>query len=243
MDGKQARILVVEDDLALCEALSGLLSSQPYEVAVAHTKADAEVKLAADLPDLLILDINLPDGNGLDFCRDLRSKITIPIIILTGVQEEVEKILALEFCASHYLTKPINPRVLLAYIKSSLKQEQNATDTKSTLISAVQDLLVFEKMTLNVSTQALYDAHNQEIALTPAEYRLLWVFCQHPKRVLTRDMLLDLTESEASVLDRSIDILVSRLRRRLGAPHLIKTVRAGGYLFDASVSRQEIQCE
>src|SRR3990167_10920283 len=160
--------------------------------------------------------------------------MTLPIIILTGVQEEVEKIIALEFGANHFLIKPINPRVLLAYIKSSLKQEQVAPESKSTVVSAPQELLMFENFSLNVSEQTLYDHAHQVISLTPAEYRLLLVFCEHPKRVLTRELLLDLTASEASVLDRSIDILVSRLRRRLAAPHLIKTVRAGGYLFDAS---------
>jgi len=183
-----------------------------------------------------VLDLMLPGEDGLTLCRDLRAKSSLPVVMLTAMGEEMDRIIGLEMGADDYLAKPFNPRELLARIKAVLR--------RANLMPEVQDdlpgKLYFDHWQLDMSRRELIDEQGVSISLSTAEFDLLKVFLERPKRVLSRDQLLDLARGrEAQAFDRAIDTLVSRLRRKLELdpkkPELIKTVWGGGYMFSAEV--------
>ena len=189
--------------------------------------------------DLVVLDLMLPGEDGLSLCRRLRVATTIPVIMLTALGEETDRIIGLEMGADDYLAKPFNPRELLARIRAVLRR---AGATAQPISEERGPTLAFDGWKLDLAKRELRAPGGELVALTAGEFDLLVVFAERPKRVLNRDQLLDLTKGRAAAtFDRSIDVQLSRLRRKIEAdpkdPTLIKTVRGGGYVFTSDVAR------
>lgn len=230
------QILVVDDDAEIRKLLARYVSEQGFRVLLASNCAEVREKIVTHQVDLMILDVMLPDGSGLDLCRDLRAaRSSIPIILLTALQEDIDRIIGLEIGADDYLGKPFNPRELVARVRAVLRRGINSRpDTGGA------GLLQFEDFVVDPTLRTVADADGQLIPLTGAEFDLLMIFLERPGRVLSREQLLDLTHrGGVDVLDRSIDVLVSRLRRKLangGAAQIFKAIRNGGYQLAAKVS-------
>jgi two-component system OmpR family response regulator len=190
--------------------------------------------------DLIVLDVMMPGDDGLILCRELRAgkhKAT-PILMLTARSDEMDRVLGLEMGADDYLAKPFAARELLARIKSVLRRTRMLPPNFQ--VSESGQVLKFGEWRLDTVGRNLLDESGTAIVLSGAEFRLLRVFIDHPQRVLNRDQLLNLTQGrDAEIFDRSIDLLVSRLRQRLGddarEPIYIKTVRSEGYVFSVPV--------
>lgn len=234
MSEQTPQILVVDDDPEIRKLLARYVEGQAFRVLLASSCSELRERLATDRIDLVVLDVMLPDGSGLDACRDLRAKRnTTPVILLTALKEDVDRILGLEMGADDYLGKPFNPRELVARIRAVLRRRSETTglpeDAKK---------YRFEGLIADPQLRSVADTQGNPIELTGAEFDLLQVFLDRPGRVLSRDQLLDLTRGrDGDVFDRSIDVLVSRLRRKLDSSgtRLLKTVRNGGYQFAVKV--------
>lgn len=229
-----ATLIVVDDDIEIRELLADYLGRHGFRTRVAEDAAALRRLLADDIPDLLIVDIMLPGEDGFAICRDVRRSSDLPIIMLTASADDTDRILGLELGADDYLSKPFNPRELLARIKAVLRR------TRARLPSDHARWLRFGPWQLDRVTRELIDDKGERSALSGADYQLLQVFLDHPEQVLSRDALFDLSRGRpAPPLDRSIDVHVCRLRQRLGedAQHsqLIKTVRGAGYVLTAQV--------
>jgi two-component system OmpR family response regulator len=231
-------ILIVEDDAEIAELVARFLRDTGLRVSVAANGQAMDRCLASTRPDLIVLDLMLPGEDGLSIARRLRATTSIPIIILTAMAEDTDRIVGLELGADDYLGKPFNPRELLARIRAVLRRSAERVPP-----DPIPDTrLAFAGWCLKPLMRELTDPDGARVALTSAEFDLLCVFCEHPRRVLNRDQLLDLTRGrEAAPFDRSIDTLVSRIRRKIEAdpktPVMLKTVRLGGYLFTPEVVR------
>ena len=230
------QVLVVDDDLEIRRLLARYVQEQGFRVQLASKCVEVRERLATHQVDIIVLDVMLPDGSGLDLCRDLRAmQSNIPIILLTALKEDVDRIIGLEIGADDYLGKPFNPRELVARIRAVLRRGQ---DNRSAPAGAGRYL--FEGFTADPFARTVADPDGGEVELTGAEFDLLLTFLDRPGRVLSRDQLLDLTRGRGGdVLDRSIDVLISRLRRKLsdgGATQVFKTVRNGGYQLAAKVT-------
>jgi two-component system OmpR family response regulator len=240
----QKHIVVVDDDSEIRSLLSNFLHKHNYLVSMAHNGNELfRLLKEEDNVDLIILDIMLPGLDGLAICRDLRQRSQIPIIMLTAVSDETDRIIGLELGADDYLTKPFNPRELLARIKAVLRRSQNEITVNNTAVTTNRyTRLKFSGWCLDTATRRLLSPENMEVPLSGRSYDLLLVFLEHPQRVLSRDQLLDILSNRiAESFDRSIDVQVSRLRQKLGDdpkdPKLIKTIRTGGYFFASPVTK------
>ncbi len=236
-DGTMDHILVVDDDRDIRELLSEYLQKQGYRISVARDGRAMRAAIAVAMPDLIVLDLMLPGEDGLTLCRELRSQSDVPVLMLTARSEEIDRIVGLEMGADDYLAKPFNPRELVARIKSILRR---ARALPLNLRPDEARLIHFSGWTLEIATRDLMAPDRSRVALSGTEFRLLRIFLDHPNRVLTRDQLIDLTQSrEADPYDRSIDLQVSRVRRRLQdnpkEPALIKTARGQGYVLASEV--------
>jgi two-component system OmpR family response regulator len=190
--------------------------------------------------DLILLDLMLPGEDGLSICRSLRTKSSIPIIMLTAKGEEIDRVVGLEVGADDYLSKPFGSRELIARIKAVLRRTELSAD--ATCLTAAQRYQ-FDRWILDAGTRSLIQEDGVTLPLSTGEYELLLAFVQRPQRVLSRDQLLDLARGRAATaIDRSIDTQVSRLRKKLeidpGDPKIIKTVWGGGYVFTPPVAAQ-----
>jgi two-component system phosphate regulon response regulator OmpR len=240
MNAYTPQILVADDDPEIRKLLGRYIEAQGFRVLLASNCGELRERIAVYQIDLLVLDVMLPDGSGLDACRDLRAEgNTIPIILLTALKEDVDRIIGLEMGADDYLGKPFNPRELVARIRAVLRRRSETISRETG-----PKTYLFEGFSADPQTRSLVDAQGNAIALTGAEFDLLLTFLDRPGRVLSRDQLLDLTHGrDDDVLDRSIDVLVSRLRRKLdgsGTTRLFKTIRNGGYQLVAKVDHREI---
>ncbi len=238
---KTPHILVVDDHRQIRESVSRFLEKNGLRATAAKDAPDMDEKLAAGHYDLLVLDVMMPGESGLSVCRRLSAERKLPIIMLTALGEETDRIVGLEIGADDYLAKPFNPRELLARIKAVLRRvEQFDKHAGGLGGKKVQ----FAHLTLDTDRQALFDAADQEIGLTSADFKLLTVLLERPRIVLSRDQLLDLTAGRAAgPLDRTIDNQISRLRRKIEhdvtRPQIITTVRNGGYCLAAEVTVQQ----
>jgi two-component system, OmpR family, response regulator len=228
---EEPHILVVDDHRDIRDALAKYLAKNGYRISQAESAAAARRVLRDAAVDLVVLDIMMPGEDGLSLTRDLRAQGQLPIILLTAVTEETDKIIGLEMGADDYLTKPFNPRELLARIKAVLRRAQ-ALPAQSPAVD--KGRLRFGPWIADPAAMEVTAEDGTPLVLSTAEFRLLLVFLTHPQRVLTRDQLLDLTQGRAAAaFDRSIDNLVSRLRRKVESdpknPTLIKTHWGGGY--------------
>lgn len=234
----QAHCLVVDDDPEIRDLVAAFLGRHGYRVSTAADGRAMFRALEDGRIDLVILDLMLPGEDGLALCRRLRATSNLPVIMLTALGEETDRILGLEMGADDYLAKPFNPRELLARVKAVLRR----TGTRQPVGGSLGQILEFAGWRMDLARRELTDPDGVHVALTSGEIDLLAAFAEHPQRVLSREQLLDLTKGrDALPFDRSIDVQLSRLRRKIETdprnPDLIKTVRAGGYLFTPAVVR------
>jgi two-component system OmpR family response regulator len=235
----QPHLLVVDDHREIRDSLNAYLSKHGYRVSIAYSAVTARKILTTSAIDLVVLDIMMPGEDGLALCRSLRETAGLPIILLTAMVEDTDRVVGLEMGADDYVTKPFNPRELLARIKAVLRRTHALPPQRQPLAS---DTVHFDHWTLDVRRRELIGEDAVAVPLSTAEFLLLSAFLNHPHMVLSRDQLLDLTRGrEADVFDRSIDNQVSRLRKKIETdpkrPILIKTHWGGGYSFTAEVER------
>ncbi|MFQ2177866.1 response regulator [Aeromonas veronii] len=239
MNQSNTHILVVDDHSEIRDLLKRFLEQHGLRVSCARDGKEMKRLLEEREFDLLVLDLMMPGEDGLTLCRELRVKSNLPIIMLTAMGEETDRIIGLEMGADDYLAKPFNPRELLARIKAVMRRTQ--AETQPAAETLTRDLR-FDRWLLDVNRRELVDEDGVGLSLSTAEFDLLKVFLERPQRVLSREQLLDLARGrEAVAFDRAIDTLVSRLRRKLERdpknPELIKTIWGGGYMFSADVTQ------
>jgi two-component system OmpR family response regulator len=231
------RILIVDDDPEIRQLLVDYLLRQGFEAVPARNGREMWQMLDKHAIDLVVLDLMLPDTDGLTLCRDLRARSSLPVLMLTARGEEADRIVGIEMGADDYLVKPFSPRELLARIKGILRRTRALPPN---LKPDTQRCLAFAGWKLDTATRVLTGADGVATPLSGAEYRLLRILLDHPNRVLNRDQLVELIHGrEAEPYDRAIDVQISRLRQRLRddgrEARLIKTVRGEGYLLAAPV--------
>ncbi len=229
-------IAILDDDPEIRSLLEQNLRSSGFEVSTASSGRDLKTILEHQTIDLVVLDLMLPGEDGLTICRELRTDSNIPIIMLTAMTHEADRIIGLEMGADDYLTKPFSPRELVARIKATLRRQG--------MVSAQSEdrkrVATFEGWKLDVVRRELRDPEDVLVDLTSGEFDLLAALIDRPNRLMTRDLLLDITKGrQADVFDRSIDITISRLRQKIEDdpknPQFIKTVRGKGYIFSAEI--------
>ena len=242
------RIVIVDDDPEIRALLTQFLTAQGFAVTAVEDGSALRRALEREAADLVVLDLMLPGEDGLALCRRLRATTSVPIIMLTAMGSETDRVVGLELGADDYLAKPFSTRELLARIRAVLRRTgADATVTRET--SAIRpsgEILDFAGWRLDVSRRRLTDPGGVLVDVTSGEFDLLLVFLRHPHQVLSRDQLLDLSRGRVSgPLDRTIDVQVGRLRRKIEAdpknPDLFKTVRGGGYLLATDVRTTEGQ--
>jgi two-component system, OmpR family, response regulator len=232
------RLLVVDDDIDIRTLLAEQLSKAGFAVSTAGNGAEMRRALEREHVDLVVLDLNLPREDGLTLCRDLRARSSTPVIMLTARGEPIDRIVGLEMGADDYLTKPFEPRELLARIRNVLRRTEALP---SNLEPMSTGRAKFAGWTLDLQKRHLVDPDGRVIVLSGAEFRLLRVFVTHPNRVLTREQLVALSSGRSyESQQRAIDLQISRLRGKLGddltSSPLIKTVRNEGYVLAAAVT-------
>ncbi len=235
----QPHLLIVDDHREIRESLRAYFNKAQYRVSTAANAAEARKILGQSAIDLVILDIMMPGEDGLALCRSLRATSHVPVILLTAMAEDTDRVVGLEIGADDYVTKPFNPRELLARIKAVLRRTHALPPQRQPV---TPETIRFERWVFDVQRRELLGEDGVAVPLSTTEFLLLSAFVKHPHIVLSRDQLLDLTRGrEAEVFDRSIDNQVSRLRKKLEAdpkhPTVIKTHWGGGYSFVAEVQR------
>jgi len=235
----QTHILLVEDDNDINTLVSRYLKANDCRVSVARDGREMDRILSTARVDIVLLDIMLPGEDGLSICRRLRNASTIPIIILSARGEEIDRVVGLEIGADDYLAKPFSARELLARIRAILRRSSTAV-TKTQ--RADTRFLSFAGWVINTRERSLTTPSGAKVTLTGAEFDLLQAFAERAGITLSRDQLLELTQGRlAAPFERSIDILVSRLRRKLSTDDdksgFIRTIRSEGYLFTPEVTR------
>jgi len=229
-----AHILVVDDDPRIRNLLSRYFEDEGYTVSCAADGTDMRTHMKQKDIDAVLLDLSLPGGqDGLDLAREIRSQSDIPIMMLTGRDDVVDRIVGLEIGADDYLAKPFHLREVHARLKSILRRRQPAPASRET---AAEDIIMFEGWTLDVGRRILRNPADEAIDLTTGEFDMLVIFARNAGRVLSRDRLMDMTRGRhLEAFDRAVDAQIVRLRRKIEAdpkrPQLVKSVRGVGYVF------------
>ena len=236
MDTKP-HILVVDDDREIRDLVQRFLRKHGFRVTTAADGREMRRAMETGRFDLIVLDLMLPGEDGLSLCRWVRSTSNLPVIMLTAMGEDTDRIIGLEMGADDYIPKPFNPRELLARVRAVLRRAESESPRGSAIVARV---LTFDGWRIQPARRELFRPDGGLVPLTSGEFDLLLALAERPQRVLTRDQLLDLTRGRESIpFDRSIDVQISRLRRKIeddpADPARIKTVRGGGYLFAAEV--------
>ncbi|MEQ9040187.1 MAG: response regulator [Silicimonas sp.] len=234
---EQPHILVVDDHREIRDAVTRYLEKNGMRATSARDAVDMDAKLANGQFDLIVLDVMMPGEDGLSVCRRLSATGAVPILMLTALGEETDRIVGLEIGADDYLAKPFNPRELIARIKAILRR---STISESYAGSLSGRRIAFAHWVLDTDSRVLSNEDGAQVDLTSAEFKLLTVLLERPRFVLSRDQLLDLTAGRAaSVFDRTIDNQISRLRRKIeldvSRPRIVTTVRGGGYCLATDV--------
>jgi two-component system OmpR family response regulator len=233
------RILLVEDEPGIAQILAATLNEGGFAVTGVRSGEEMDAVLSEQGADVIVLDVMLPGEDGLSICRRLRGASDVPIIMLTALGEEIDRVVGLEVGADDYVTKPFSSRELIARIRALLRRTRAATTSGAKANPQIR----FAGWTLDPGSRELLDPEGTHVTLTSAEFDLLLAFCQRPGQILSREQLLELTNcGHAGPVERSIDVHVSRIRQKIETdprePSLIKTVRLGGYLFTAAVERR-----
>jgi len=228
-------ILICDDEPSLREMVSDYLSGRGYKIEEAENPAAMRATIEKALPDLIILDINMPGEDGLTALRTLRMDLDTPVIMLTAADEVVDRVVGLEMGADDYLGKPVDLRELEARVKVALRR-RSQPEVKINTKYEKTNRVSFGNCTLDLEAVKLFDAQGEEIYITSMEFNLLRVFTENRGRVLNRDQLLSQAhDKDWDPYDRSIDLRISRLRRKIehnpGKPEVIRTVRGIGYVF------------
>jgi two-component system OmpR family response regulator len=236
LTSNQARILIVEDDLAIHHMLSEILSENGFSVSATTSAVEMDRALRREEVDLVVLDVMLPGEDGFSICGRLRASSNLPILMLTALGEDVDRIVGLEIGADDYVTKPFNSRELVARIRALLRR------TRAFGVKTGQRLgpLRFAGWRIFPAERRLLSPEGVRVTTTSAEFDLLLAFCHHSGEVLSREQLLEWTHGGlAGPVERSVDVHVSRIRQKIEPdprdPTLIKTVRLGGYIFTPEV--------
>lgn len=221
--GTQQKILVVEDEASIASFVSLYLKNAGYDVQTAETGSEALMAIAGNGPALVVLDLMLPDMDGIEVCRRMRRTLDVPILMLTARDEDVDKIIGLEVGADDYMTKPFNPRELVARVKSILRRSQQERPRADTAQLRHNDLVID-------AGRREVKVRDEEIQLAPKEFELLWELLDHRGVVLTRDQLLERVWGYTFAGDtRTVDVHVRQIRRKLGEASPIITVWGVGY--------------
>ncbi|MBW9052626.1 response regulator [Rhizobium mesosinicum] len=239
---ERPRILIVEDDRQIAEMLRDSLVEQGMDAEFAGDGAAMDAKMRVMPFDLVVLDVMLPGEDGLSLCRRLRVGGGIPILMLTSLSTDIDRIVGLEIGADDYVTKPFVLRELLARIKGLLRRSALSAQRE---VRPAHRLLRFDGWRIDPARRQVHDPDQARIAMTTHEFDLLLAFCRNAGRVLTREQLLAVTHAGlAGPIERSIDVHISRLRQKIEKdprdPLLIKTVRLGGYVFTAQVEEADV---
>lgn len=239
MNTVSAHIAIVDDEPDITQLLGGYLQAHGFRVTALHSGYALMGLMKSDPPNLVLLDLGLPGEDGFSIARQLREHWRCGLVIVTGRGDAIDKVVGLEVGADDYVTKPFDLRELLARIKAVLRRLQPAATAIAT--APAGERLGFAGWQLDVGARRLLSPKGQEVALTTGEFDLLLAFAQHPGRVLSRDFLLEHTRGrEAGPFDRTIDVQVGRLRKKLEpdaeTPQLIKSVRGAGYILVPAVS-------
>ncbi|MBK6511534.1 MAG: response regulator [Haliea sp.] len=221
------RVMVVDDDADLRGLICDYLASNGYDVSGAANSREMDAQLAQGDYDCIVLDLMMPEEDGLAVLRRLNRPNRPAIIMLSALGSDTDRIVGLELGADDYLPKPCNPRELLARVRAVLRRNDPAP---------TGPVRCFGHWTLD-QVQRTLTRHGEAVSLTDAEFRVLNAFLDHPQQLLTRDQLIDMTKgSEAPVYDRSVDVIVSRLRKKLGRDAPIRTARNEGYTFTLPIN-------
>jgi DNA-binding response OmpR family regulator len=231
-------ILVVDDEAPIRELLSDYLGKHELRVTAAPDGQAMQKSLTESVVDLIVLDLKLPSEDGMSIARRLRSNSSIPIIILTGNQDDVDRIVGLELGADDYLTKPFNPRELLARIRTILRRAR--ANSPGSAATKTPRAYRFDGWELDLRTRRLTSPAAQRVPLTQGEFGLLRALLGAPEHVMSRDRLLEIGHGlDDEVFDRSVDVLILRLRRKIESdprrPQLIRTQRGAGYYLATKV--------
>ncbi|RVL06438.1 response regulator [Sinorhizobium meliloti] len=234
-------ILVVDDDSRIRQMLSRYFEEEGYRVTLAGDGREMRDCLDKQSIDIILLDLVLPGEDGLTLARDLRARSDVPLIMLTGRDDVVDRVVGLEVGADDYIAKPFHLREVLARVRGVLRGRQPQASATVDLASEVYS---FEGLRLDIARRQLTSDDGNEILLTTGEFDMLCVLVKHAGRVLQRELLMDLTRGRnLEAFDRTIDAQISRLRRKIerdaSQPALIKSVRGVGYVFSARATRQE----
>jgi two-component system OmpR family response regulator len=231
-------VVVVDDHDDIRDLVREYLEHHGYKVSVAESGAALRQILERKTADLIILDVMMPGEDGISLCKEIRASEDTPIIFLTAMAEDADRIIGLELGADDYLVKPFNPRELLARIRAVLRRATNSTQARTILNRRIVRI---DHWKLDLGRQEIFGDDGVGIPLSTAEFRLLKVFIERPGLILSREQLLDLTAGRtADIFDRSIDNQVSRLRKKIEdnpkSPTIIKTHWGGGYSLCAEVA-------
>jgi len=232
----RSHVLVVEDDPVIQRMLSEILGESGFSVAAVASAVDMDRVLGREEVDLVVLDVMLPGEDGFSICRRLRASSNLPILMLTALGQELDRVVGLEIGADDYVTKPFNSRELVARIRALLRRARAAGGSAGQRLGPLR----FAGWRLYPTERRLLNPDGVQVTMTSAEFDMLMAFCQHPGEVLSREQLLELTHSGAAgPIERSVDVHVSRIRQKIEPdprePTLIKTVRLGGYIFTSEV--------
>lgn len=238
-------ILVVDDDAQIRQLLDEYLSEAGFRISTVGDGAAARAAVTGQSIDMILLDIVLPDVDGITLAKEFCASGDIPVLMLTVKGEEIERVVGLELGADDYITKPFSPRELLARIKAVFRRTEAATAPQHESADTVT-IFSFGEWQLNPATRRLTRSDGEQRRLTASEFSLLSTFMHRPKHVLTREQLLAFSRADPhAVFDRSIDYLILRLRRKLEdvprRPQLIKTEHGVGYVFAADVTKRRVE--
>lgn len=235
-------VIVLEDDPELRVEICEALIEDGFSVSNFGTIQSFKMQFARSEPDIVLLDLGLPDGKGSDLIRDLRARSDVGILVLSGRQDEADRIIALEYGADDFVVKPCSPRELIARI-SAIARRKKPKPIDEIRHGAQQ--LEFDGYSLNLASMVLHNSEGMEIPLTTAEFELLNLFLHRPQRVLTRQQITEILRGENwSGYDRAIDGLISRLRKKISDPQSdkkpLKTIHGTGYMFSANVTERPL---
>jgi two-component system OmpR family response regulator len=232
-------IIIVDDEAPAREMVGDYLKMHGFNVTLCDGGKSLRGAIEIGVPDLVVLDLNMPEEDGLSIIRDLKSRINVPVIMLTATASPIDRVVGLELGADDYIAKPCELRELMARIRSVLRRStpvKAAAAPEASAKAAKDQLVRFGTKWLDLEGQALRDDEGNEHPLTASEFGLLKVFAANPKRVLSRERLLELANArDAEAFDRAVDLRIMRIRRKIEIdptkPAVIRTIRGGGYLF------------
>ena len=228
-------IFVVDDEAPAREMVGDYLKMHGFAVTLCDGGKSLRKEIETQAPDLVVLDLNMPEEDGLSIVRDLKSRMNVPVIMLTATASPIDRVVGLELGADDYLAKPCELRELMARIRSVLRRSAPVKATAAAEADK-KEMVRFGTKWLNLEAQTLEDDDGNEHPLTASEFGLLKVFAANPKRVLSRERLLELANArDSEAFDRAIDLRIMRIRRKIepdpSRPAVIRTIRGGGYVF------------